>query len=132
MIRLRGIACELLLARVTTYGVTPGRGASGRWWKGNNHTDTLWSDGNAAPEQVADWYRSPADATPIASRPLRNERSAGSSQGGPSSSMAGRRPRPVPPSPPLRVPRSFGSPERFRPSDHVLRASCQKVQARSQ
>lgn len=27
-----------------------------RWWKGNTHTHTLWSDGDAAPELVADWY----------------------------------------------------------------------------
>ncbi len=32
-------------------------GQEARWWKGNTHTHTLWSDGNAAPEQVADWYR---------------------------------------------------------------------------
>jgi hypothetical protein len=29
-----------------------------RWYKGNTHTHTLWSDGDAAPEHVADWYRS--------------------------------------------------------------------------
>jgi len=29
-----------------------------RWFKGNTHTHTLWSDGDAAPEVVADWYRS--------------------------------------------------------------------------
>ncbi len=28
------------------------------WFKGNTHTHTLWSDGDAAPEQVADWYTS--------------------------------------------------------------------------
>ena len=28
------------------------------WWKGNTHTHSLWSDGDAAPEQVAAWYRS--------------------------------------------------------------------------
>ncbi len=28
-----------------------------RWWKGNLHTHTLWSDGNEFPEMVADWYR---------------------------------------------------------------------------
>ena len=28
-----------------------------RWWKGNIHTHTLWSDGNDFPEMVADWYR---------------------------------------------------------------------------
>ena len=26
-----------------------------RWLKGNTHTHTLWSDGDAAPEQVASW-----------------------------------------------------------------------------
>ncbi|MCP3905348.1 MAG: hypothetical protein GY715_17105 [Planctomycetes bacterium] len=30
--------------------------ASSQWWKGNTHTHTLWSDGNAAPEHVVDWY----------------------------------------------------------------------------
>lgn len=28
-----------------------------RWWKGNTHTHTLWSDGDAAPEVAAKWYR---------------------------------------------------------------------------
>lgn len=28
-----------------------------RWWKGNTHTHTLWSDGDAAPEAVAAWYK---------------------------------------------------------------------------
>lgn len=27
-----------------------------RWYRGNTHTHTLWSDGDAAPEVVADWY----------------------------------------------------------------------------
>lgn len=27
-----------------------------RWYKGNTHTHTLWSDGDGAPEMVADWY----------------------------------------------------------------------------
>lgn len=29
-----------------------------RWYKGNTHTHTLWSDGDGAPELVADWYAS--------------------------------------------------------------------------
>jgi hypothetical protein len=29
-----------------------------RWWKGNIHTHSLWSDGNDFPEMIADWYRS--------------------------------------------------------------------------
>lgn len=31
---------------------------SPRWWKGNIHTHTFWSDGNDFPEMVAEWYRS--------------------------------------------------------------------------
>lgn len=27
------------------------------YWKGNTHTHTLWSDGNAAPEIIVDYYR---------------------------------------------------------------------------
>lgn len=36
-------------------GVVPQREA--RWWKGNLHTHSLWSDGNDFPEMIADWYR---------------------------------------------------------------------------
>ncbi|MFV1995252.1 MAG: PHP domain-containing protein, partial [Verrucomicrobiales bacterium] len=28
-----------------------------RWWKGNTHTHSLWSDGNDFPEMITDWYR---------------------------------------------------------------------------
>jgi predicted metal-dependent phosphoesterase TrpH len=28
-----------------------------RWWKGNLHTHTLWSDGDDYPEMVVDWYK---------------------------------------------------------------------------
>lgn len=28
-----------------------------RWWRGNTHTHTLWSDGDAAPEVPTDWYK---------------------------------------------------------------------------
>lgn len=31
--------------------------SSPRWWKGNLHTHTLWSDGNDYPEMVAAWYK---------------------------------------------------------------------------
>lgn len=27
-----------------------------RWWKGNLHTHTFWSDGNDFPEMVVEWY----------------------------------------------------------------------------
>ena len=29
-----------------------------RWWKGNTHTHSWWSDGDAPPEVIADWYKS--------------------------------------------------------------------------
>lgn len=31
-------------------------GSEMRWWKGNTHTHSLWSDGNDFPEMIADWY----------------------------------------------------------------------------
>jgi len=30
---------------------------SSRWWKGNTHAHTWWSDGDNPPEMVADWYK---------------------------------------------------------------------------
>lgn len=27
-----------------------------RWFKGNLHTHSLWSDGNDFPEMICDWY----------------------------------------------------------------------------
>ncbi len=29
-----------------------------RWWKGNLHTHSLWSDGDEFPEMIVDWYAS--------------------------------------------------------------------------
>ncbi len=28
-----------------------------KWWKGNLHTHSLWSDGDDFPEMIGDWYR---------------------------------------------------------------------------
>jgi hypothetical protein len=28
-----------------------------RWWKGNLHTHSLWSDGDDFPEMIGDWYK---------------------------------------------------------------------------
>ncbi len=30
--------------------------SEGRWYKGNLHTHSLWSDGNDFPEMIVDWY----------------------------------------------------------------------------
>ncbi|WP_206107609.1 PHP domain-containing protein [Paludisphaera rhizosphaerae] len=35
---------------------SPTAGAQTRWFKGNLHTHTLWSDGDDYPEMVVDWY----------------------------------------------------------------------------
>ncbi|MCC6234969.1 MAG: hypothetical protein IT580_20160 [Verrucomicrobiales bacterium] len=31
--------------------------ATARWWKGNLHTHSLWSDGDDYPEMIAAWYK---------------------------------------------------------------------------
>ena len=31
--------------------------AAARWFRGNTHTHTLWSDGDDFPEPVAEWYK---------------------------------------------------------------------------
>ena len=49
-IRTLGVAALLL--------VPAGAGAGeSRWWKGNLHTHTLWSDGDDYPEMVVEWYK---------------------------------------------------------------------------
>ena len=33
------------------------KSAGPRWWKGNLHTHSLWSDGQEFPEVIVDWYK---------------------------------------------------------------------------
>jgi hypothetical protein len=48
-----------LFALTTLLGATLAvSGAEARWWKGNLHTHSLWSDGDDYPEMIADWYKS--------------------------------------------------------------------------
>jgi len=48
----------LLAALALAWWIAAGCGGEPepRWYRGNTHTHTLWSDGDAAPEVVADWY----------------------------------------------------------------------------
>ncbi len=49
-----------LLAQVVLLAAAPGVAAapaSARWYKGNLHTHSLWSDGDDYPEMIADWYK---------------------------------------------------------------------------
>jgi len=47
---------ELSLALALT--ILAANAEEARWWKGNLHTHSLWSDGDDYPEMIADWYRS--------------------------------------------------------------------------
>src|SRR5437870_2305919 len=40
-----------------TQRIVPLRANGPRYWKGNLHTHTFWSDGDDFPEMVADWYK---------------------------------------------------------------------------
>lgn len=47
-------ATALLIGFGAAAGVYKGEA---RWWKGNTHTHSWWSDGDTPPEVVADWYK---------------------------------------------------------------------------
>ena len=60
----RAIATALLHALLVSFSLVNANAdeavpaeAAPRWWKGNLHTHTLWSDGDDFPEMVAEWYR---------------------------------------------------------------------------
>lgn len=53
MLVLGALSAVIVLACQTDYDAI----GNPRWWKGNTHTHTLWSDGDGAPEKVAAWYR---------------------------------------------------------------------------
>ncbi len=61
---LRGILSRVLLVLWVWLWPCLGLGLAavaaddtGRWWKGNLHAHSLWSDGDDYPEMIADWYR---------------------------------------------------------------------------
>ena len=37
--------------------ILPSCSGDGKWYQGNLHTHSLWSDGNDFPELICDWYR---------------------------------------------------------------------------
>ncbi len=43
---------------VTLSGSLHAADAEPKWWKGNLHTHSLWSDGDDYPEMIMEWYRS--------------------------------------------------------------------------
>ena len=46
-----------LLACQSAHGSADVPQTGARWWKGNTHTHSLWSDGDDFPEMIADWYK---------------------------------------------------------------------------
>jgi hypothetical protein len=51
---LRLLSAVFLLAVLVA---PPSHAEEARWFKGNLHTHSLWSDGNDYPEMIADWYK---------------------------------------------------------------------------
>jgi hypothetical protein len=51
---LRLLSALFLLAVLVA---PPSQAEEARWFKGNLHTHSLWSDGNDYPEMIADWYK---------------------------------------------------------------------------
>ncbi len=49
----RALVALLLFTSTALFAADPPR-----WWKGNLHTHTFWSDGDDYPDMVADWYKS--------------------------------------------------------------------------
>ena len=56
MLRKPLLAVVVVFLFVAVTGCTSGGGEN--WYKGNVHSHSIWSDGDAAPEHVADWYKS--------------------------------------------------------------------------
>lgn len=54
------IGAAAAFAAARGFGALPriGGGAGRRWYKGNLHTHTFWSDGKAFPEEAVVWYKS--------------------------------------------------------------------------
>ena len=54
---LRHWALVILPAIGLLFFAAPVSAAPLRWWKGNLHTHTFWSDGDDFPESIVDWYK---------------------------------------------------------------------------
>ncbi|MFO1449462.1 MAG: hypothetical protein U1F61_15010 [Opitutaceae bacterium] len=57
--RLPFALVAIVAIALSSTDLTAGGGGSTapRWWKGNLHTHSLWSDGDDYPEMIADWYK---------------------------------------------------------------------------
>ena len=51
------IALLLIALGLTSLLSTASAADSARWWRGNLHTHSLWSDGDDFPEMIAELYQ---------------------------------------------------------------------------
>jgi hypothetical protein len=51
-----GVFAVSSLLQASLPGAEPTEQPAKRWYKGNLHTHSLWSDGNDFPEMIVDWY----------------------------------------------------------------------------
>lgn len=57
MFRLMRLVAVAGLFCVSSMAIAQNPDAEMRWWKGNTHTHSWWSDGDTPPEVIADWYK---------------------------------------------------------------------------
>ncbi|MCL4788377.1 MAG: hypothetical protein KJ070_16535 [Verrucomicrobia bacterium] len=51
------LVLQAVLGLVLAFGPLTALAQSPRWWKGNLHTHSLWSDGDDYPEMIVAWYK---------------------------------------------------------------------------
>lgn len=54
---LLALVATLLGGLAFTFTTNAADAETNRWWKGNLHTHSLWSDGDDYPEMIAAWYK---------------------------------------------------------------------------
>jgi hypothetical protein len=54
---VRGVTAAVVLAFVSAAAGQSGGPGGPKWFRGNTHTHTWWSDGDSPPETVVKWYR---------------------------------------------------------------------------
>src|SRR6188508_1163361 len=54
------VRCWLVLVGLCATLAPLANAQTSRWWKGNLHTHSFWSDGDEFPEMIVDWYKEQA------------------------------------------------------------------------
>lgn len=51
------VAAMVFISGYVAFSTAEDNPSSKKWYKGNTHTHSLWSDGNDFPEMIVDWYK---------------------------------------------------------------------------